>query len=69
MSDTSPDPTADPTTDAAVDPAMDATVDEAVDEATRVFAGHRGVLDLTPDGTQITGIYTVTNPDKLSRAR
>ncbi|GAA4610728.1 RNA polymerase sigma-70 factor [Actinoallomurus liliacearum] len=25
------------------------------------------VLDLTADGTQVSGIYTVTNPDKLSR--
>ena len=25
------------------------------------------VLDLTPDGQQICGIYTVTNPDKLAR--
>jgi RNA polymerase sigma-70 factor (ECF subfamily) len=25
------------------------------------------VLDLTADGTQVRGIYTVTNPDKLSR--
>ncbi|MET8155820.1 RNA polymerase sigma factor SigJ [Sphaerisporangium sp. NPDC005289] len=25
------------------------------------------VIDLTPDGEQVRGIYTVTNPDKLSR--
>ena len=25
------------------------------------------VLDLTPDGEQVSGIYTVTNPDKLAR--
>ena len=25
------------------------------------------VLDLTPDGEQVCGIYTVTNPDKLAR--
>jgi RNA polymerase sigma-70 factor (ECF subfamily) len=25
------------------------------------------VLDLTPDGGQVSGIYTVTNPDKLAR--
>jgi hypothetical protein len=27
------------------------------------------VLDLAPDGEQIRGIYSVTNPDKLSGAR
>jgi hypothetical protein len=25
------------------------------------------ILDLTPDGTQITAIYSITNPDKLTR--
>jgi RNA polymerase sigma-70 factor (TIGR02957 family) len=27
------------------------------------------VVDLTPDGNQVRGIYTITNPDKLSRIR
>ncbi|NUO98979.1 MAG: RNA polymerase sigma-70 factor [Nonomuraea sp.] len=27
------------------------------------------VVDLTPDGTQVSGIYSVTNPDKLARVQ
>jgi RNA polymerase sigma-70 factor (ECF subfamily) len=41
------------------------------DPAALLFAGDAPfaviVLDLTPDGEQVSGIYTVTNPDKLSR--
>jgi RNA polymerase sigma factor (sigma-70 family) len=41
------------------------------DPAVLLFAGDSPfaviVLDLTPDGEQVCGIYTVTNPDKLSR--
>jgi RNA polymerase sigma factor (sigma-70 family) len=41
------------------------------DPAVLLFAGDAPfaviVLDLTPDGEQVCGIYTVTNPDKLSR--
>jgi len=41
------------------------------DPAALLFAGDAPfaviVLDLTPDGDQVSGIYTVTNPDKLSR--
>jgi len=41
------------------------------DPAALLFAGDSPfaviVLDLTPDGEQVCGIYTVTNPDKLSR--
>jgi RNA polymerase sigma-70 factor (ECF subfamily) len=25
------------------------------------------IIDLTPDGNQVSGIYVVTNPEKLSR--
>jgi RNA polymerase sigma-70 factor (ECF subfamily) len=41
------------------------------DPAALVFAGDAPfavlVLDLTPDGEQVRGIYAVTNPDKLAR--
>ena len=41
------------------------------DPAALLFAGDAPfaviVLDLTPDGEQVCGIYTVTNPDKLAR--
>jgi RNA polymerase sigma-70 factor (ECF subfamily) len=41
------------------------------DPAALLFAGDAPfaviVLDLTPDGQQVCGIYAVTNPDKLSR--
>ena len=41
------------------------------DPAALLFAGDAPfaviVLELTPDGEQVSGIYAVTNPDKLSR--
>jgi RNA polymerase sigma-70 factor (ECF subfamily) len=41
------------------------------DPAVLLFAGDAPfgvvVLDLTPDGQQVSGIYAVTNPDKLAR--
>jgi RNA polymerase sigma factor (sigma-70 family) len=41
------------------------------DPALVLFAGAAPfavvVLDLTPDGQQVSGVYAVTNPDKLSR--
>ena len=41
------------------------------DPAALLFAGDAPfaviVLELTPDGQQVSGIYAVTNPDKLSR--
>jgi RNA polymerase sigma-70 factor (ECF subfamily) len=41
------------------------------DPAILLFAGEAPfavvVLDLTPDGEQVSGIYAVANPDKLAR--